>query len=1103
MKMKASGGINLKALFASAREQSSVSETSDGTLPLVRLCLAVRGWVEPTGLARELAGDGAAKAIAALASEVETAAATRAGQWFMNVEARRQAIAGAAGSDLVRALSVHTGSDGQDMILRAARLALDEKPVDLAALSDGALRALANVRDWVGDRWRQSFDREEINATLASKVLDRDLARMTSLPLVGVVHKQVLEKLRRFASEKNVAGLRAVYVHATGGGGKTTLLAFLQRALLAKPGVVAFARIDFDEPGIDAARMITLNLALFEQLASSLPQIRDHIGSFLPQLRGAASALRISDYASQLPLAGWSSHERGRGSLMGQRQVSESVSDQASILYGLLAPENLDGPLVLVLDTAELVMEGSVRAAVGIADWLEFLSAEVQARDIRLIVAGRDPPPEQSLSPSDAPNLLTRLTQIGVTFNPPEALPELNPAESAELLLNCGLSDPRLRQAAAEAVPGNPLLLRITADALQQGDSKLSNEVHEAHAKARVDHQSARTYLMRRVIAHVSDPLVRPYIISAMASPILTSAMLGAVIIPLVDSDGVNSAVKSQPTFSSTPVEEKADAGARRIGRRRLHRIYAGIERTTWLGRSSPDGRCFTFNRDLRRFVMTLVAAVPEDRALHERTHEALLAYHARRRDPLDWALAFFHRSVLGREATLPRGNKALTILRALVDQFPEDIADVVVSEIDALLLSRQRTSMQERALAEPSGDHDGPTEVMKWLEGAVTPTAFETVQVVSSDPRTGDRDWRFHLEGRLGKPGQGDQLVGDDRAAEALAMYRERPTREPGLPPTFVIQALADLGQWDGGDVDVQAIVTEVLHTLSPRNVNAGIERAYWLTRYALQRDPGKLLPAHVELLNKCVNYLKGPGLATFPPLLAVVEALSGERILPSRMITSVQGNEGEGRIYLARRQRMSRELAAGLFAVTQHDWLNRVLQTRALPNADALAGIQRQLNDLHGQPIAMVNQQFLRFRQAFDVQWNGDDMPAGVLLLRGMTAEFLRPLREMLAGVAAEKGVETLRPSIDRTIAAMTIRPAEMEPAVFHERLAANPRAWLSAFISYADRSRLLPIFCEDIAAIFGNTGDAGSNPARVARSFLAWDKALGGPSDWRLIR
>ena len=51
------------------------------------------------------------------------------------------------------------------------------------------------------------------------------------------------------------------------------------------------------------------------------------------------------------------------------------------------------------------------------------------------------------------------------------------------------------------------------------------------------------------------------------------------------------------------------------------------------------------------------------------------------------------------------------------------------------------------------------------------------------------------------------------------------------------------------------------------------------------------------------------------------------------------------------------------------------------------------------------------------------------------------------------------------------MTIRPAEMEPKIFYERLRANPRGWLSGFVNYVDRSRLLgmiePILAEGASA------------------------------------
>jgi hypothetical protein len=1083
MKMKASANVNLQAVFAAPREAAGPTTRHYGDdLPFARLCLAVRGWVTPTNLVRNLAGGRGGDMLAALAGEVETTAATRSGQWFMQVEPRRQAIATAFGDEVVRALAPHLGSDGQDVILSAFRLALDDKPVDLAALSDKALRALANVRDWLGDRWRLPFDKDEIGAALACKVLAADLERMTAQPLVGTAHRDALAILERFVLPGEDARLRAIYVQAAGGGGKTTLLAYLQRKLQERAGGAAIARIDFDEPGIDPSRMITLNLALFEQLASSLSHIRARVSDFLPQLRGAASALRLSDYAGWTPLAGWSSGQRGRRSLGGQRQVSESVSDQGSILFGLLSPDSLHGPLVLVLDTAELVMEGDSRAAAGIADWLDFLATEVQAYDIRLIIAGRDPPPREGGPQVGEMSLFARLERMGAGFDPPIFLPELVPSEAAELLANCGVGDEKLRHAAAGAVPGNPLLLRITADALRDGDARLVQDIHAVHGQAQVDPHSARIYLLRRVIAHVSDPLVRPYVIAAMASPILTSAMLGTVIIPLIDG------------------EEKGEDGiARRAaGRRKPRRVFAGIERTAWLGRASPDGKLFTFNRDLRRFVMTLVQAVDDDRKLHNRAHKALLTYHERRRDPLGRALTYYHKRALGGPAKLPRGDKSLKILRGLLDQFPEAVEEEVTAEIDALLLSRQFIVVRDRFGPVPPVIAVGRGGAVGGAKAEAISSQFEAI---SGNMRLDDRDWRFHLEGREGKPGQGDQLVGDDRAAEALIMYRERPTREPGVPPTFVIQAVADLGEWDCEDIDISAVVEDLSSKLSPRSVNANIDRIYWITRFALQRDTGKLGRMHIDLLQTVCNYLTGPGLATLPPLLAVAEAFCDERLMSPRMMGGIRGNEGEGRIYLVRRQQLNAELAIGQFAVTQRDWLARIRRTRAVASAEALSWVQRQIDDLHGQPIAMVNQQFMKLREGIEIDWEGRDLSAGTLLLRGMTAEFLRPLREGMAGVIAGGGMQRLRPILDRATMAMTVRPAELEPDTFHERLRANPRAWLSAFVSYADRSRLLPGLCADLADTLASSDVAGARVARVARSYLVWDEALGGGSDWRI--
>ena len=80
------------------------------------------------------------------------------------------------------------------------------------------------------------------------------------------------------------------------------------------------------------------------------------------------------------------------------------------------------------------------------------------------------------------------------------------------------------------------------------------------------------------------------------------------------------------------------------------------------------------------------------------------------------------------------------------------------------------------------------------------------------------------------------------------------------------------------------------------------------------------------------------------------------------------------------------------------------------------------------------------------------------------------------------------------------MTIRPAELEPDTFFKRLGENPRGWLTGFVGFADRARLLRGLCERIVAA-APAGEAGLRAVRVARAFIAWDVALcaGGSSEW----
>ena len=1030
---------SLRELFAAMDEPIELPpERRSTSADALRLQLAVRGWARP----RALIGEDTEAALATLAPEVETAAALQPGKWFLSVPARIQALAAADDPALLAACTAKPVDDADDPVNRAFRVALNPLSAPLPDLDQPTLRSLVNVNAWLGERWRQPYGPEQINAAIAAKSLSADLRQMTALPLVGAVHEQALIDLERFVGKPADNWLSYVYIHGAGGSGKTTLLAFLQRKLSESLDPAAIARIDFDEPAIDAGRLVTLNLALFEQLASALPQVGLTIAEVLPVLRRTASALRTAQYAGNLDWAQAASSPQQ--SLVQQKVAQESVADQSSILYNLLSPETLGGPLVIVLDTAELVLSDNDRAAAGIVAWLQFLRTEARASDIRLIVAGRDPPPDGS--GIGGRDLLARLGAIGARADATLALAELTPAESASLLKNCDVKDAGLREAAAQAIPGNPLLLRITADALKAGDA----DVIAAVEAAQIGESSARTYLARRIVAHVTDPAARPYAIAAMVTPILSKAMLERAIMPLVDGGAPEA--------------------------KRVERVFRSLGATAWFGRVALDGKSIALARDLRRFVHTLVEAVPDDFALHRRLHEALYVFHTGRRTAQDRALAIYHAAMLGWPRPAPSRGPTLDALRALFDYLPPELKDRI------------------RALEPPPVDYA--------LEAA--PFRGEIAGVEAPISSESDAEWVLYLEGNSTRPGQLQQLVDDDHAAEALKLYRERPTREPGRPPTYVIQALADLGCWDTGEIDLEALIEELFGEIVERNARQlqpdTVSRLYWTTRFALFVDPGQISPKLIELLKFANLKLRGPGLTMLPALVAMVEAITGQRLMDERLFTGIGGHEVEGRIHLARRTRLSGDLPVAQFAVPQRDWFARLERSNRLVPRSNLHWAQKSLDALHGRPLATVNQTFAEMRRSTFVEWNGEDMPGGILLLRGQTVELLRPLRETLADLHAGGEADAVERIVADTLAAMTILPAELEPETFFKRLGENPRGWLTGFVGFADRARLLRGLCERIVAA-APAGEAGLRAVRVARAFIAWDVALcaGGSSEW----
>jgi hypothetical protein len=1035
--------LDLSGFLDPLPASTHVVRESDPSVAKLRLRLAVRGWSAPLLLLRDQLDPAVTTDVLdALASEVETAVETRPGLWFLSVPARRQELASREHSELLAAVDALDQTDNDDPMRQAFALALDSDGPRLKDIPTPVIVALTSARDWLGDLWCLPYDATELASELALRVLDSNLKKMTKERMVGAKHRQALETLYDFAKRPEKAALSVSYVYGGGGSGKTTLLAFLHDRLRQEMPVV---RIDFDDPAIDARRRMTLTLALCEQLAGSVRGMDRRLRA----LREIA-ALQIGSGISRAGQR--DSNALDKRAQSRESYTSDSVSDEASILYAML--EDTRGPIAIIFDTAELVLARSDTHASELAGWLEFLHVEAKARDLRIVIAGRDP---QNAGEAGV-NLIARLAARGAAVQESIALPELTPDEAVELLRTCGLEDEAMIKQAAQAVPGNPLLLRITGDALKQGDAQMREAVRQAHRESQIDPESAKNYLLRRVVAHVSDPFARPYVLAATFSPYFSTEFLEEVVIPCADRQ----AGLLQQSAPAT------DGDARKTATNKAERVFRALAGTHWLARQTlaPDG-WVAFNPDSRAFALKLMAVTDDGMALERDLRQSAAIYHLTRTTPVDQALALYHRAVLGHRIALPQNR----------DRTRDLLADVL-QELPAYL--REWLTVEPQPL--PKAEAKPRSDVL-----------------LRANPKMNASQWARYLEGYGDKPGEGGKLVDADHARDALELYMDRPTRTAGDVPTFVLQALADLGDWDNEIANVDEIVRlGAQHWLTTKELaSSEIWRIYWLTRFALLKNDGQLERQHLDVLRRVSADRRGAKLTALTALVCVAEAVRGERFMGDLMRDYALKVEISPRVVLTAwmppiAKRVSLEV--GEVAVAQSDWWERVAELRLALTSKAdmerLRTARELLLKLKAAPMSQVNIVFSRLRERIRVQPLALDDKSRILLLRGATIEFHRPLREALLayygdGMAGGVARSIFGPTLER----MTIRPAEMESSAFYLRIESNPRAWCTAFVSYADRCRLLPGLCEQLAE-HGNP-----KAARIAKSFLTWDRALCG--------
>lgn len=1017
---------NLRQALSSIPSMAEVADLPAPPLPLaadLMTMMAVRGWCDPLDLLSDLAGATPDAALDSVAGDVETAPASHPGQWYLSASARQRVFATQPRQTIRQELErERLAADADDPVRLALRQEFGiESRRPFADLSDETLVAIGLVAGWLGEN--RPDDRVAILAERAARARARDVARLTSREMVGASHELAVGKLATLARAETPA-LIAIGLSGVGGAGKSTLLANLERELDRDSTSTPLVLLDFDDRRLDPFDPLGLDLAFLSRISARFPDV----ASAIADLRSTITTHRLNLRETRTAA---SAGPRRKGSRAERFEQMESLglesirtfesSDRASLHSDVL----LQQPgrpeihrLVLMLDTVEVVTARGMQAVIEVSDWVHSLHHLMGIERLLVIVSGRDRSAEGGV--------FSRLGEGEFTLEPPLDLPDLEVEEAATLLRNADVS-PAAAESAARALPGNPLLLSITAD-LMTSDESRALEMAEIHESGSIDPASASTYLSTRIVAHVADPIARPHVLGAIVLPFLTRLFVQRLLIPFA--------------------EKRARMPDRKVPRAEADRVLTALRMTSWLALPPVDPPLLRLRQDLREFTRQLMHADPETRQMAQDLHDAAIAFHTGRRSAEDRASLFYHKTVVGLSPESPRNLDAL--LRLL---------GPAARDLPA----------QDGAAAAETAAHEAASGSISLL-----------------------RD--------------GDALVRRNNAPEALALWRGHGA---GDLPTFFIQALADSGQWDTAEADLESLVSEAAEWPRQRRLSKEqLSRIYWITRLALLRDEGRLTRVHADVLeNVAASLAQGSGFSALPALVAVAEAglAAAGNFRPLAPETWLQGPRAgrQGRLLLVRF--LNGQMPGGFLPLWDHiivtdaRWADRVAD--ATGGAINLRTIQKRLDALNGVRFSEVNRTIrdLNERSAPRIEPSQFSKDAMQLLLRGTDVEFLRPFSRTLADWWTEEP-DMREPFVEivaeHVLNEMTIRPSEFDPRNFRNYLLSEPQTWMSALVGYADRCRLAPALCNAVHWAPG-WSDAAIRARRVAHSWRAWDIAILGES------
>lgn len=416
-------------------------------------------------------------------------------RWILRAPARRQALERLSTKDSIRAaIAAAPPAEQDDHFARMLRAILREQKSDAGTNStkeearQAALQFARCVPALPADAITEALEKTRMRIALRE--------REDAISIVLERKAKLFGRARaRRQIDEFVTGLddpRPLLVTGIGGVGKSTLLAAIIRRWTRQRDAPSVALLDFDRPALASGDPIEIVRELTRQLSIEWTNSK----AVDKSLRQQGSQVMRDERARMIAT-------REDGALVKRIEPEEQFSMLQSLTFAEFkkkVPEALrEAPIVLMMDTFEVVGRQGPTVTERILDLEQFLREQAGFSRLRTIVSGRGIPLDETLAER--------------RFGPRRRWVELKglePGPAAAFLAERDrkkrFSTPSVRMRAARALKGHPLaLIVLERYARPRSESKVAELLRDLESDSGFSAEFAQTFLYARILERITD----------------------------------------------------------------------------------------------------------------------------------------------------------------------------------------------------------------------------------------------------------------------------------------------------------------------------------------------------------------------------------------------------------------------------------------------------------------------------------------------------------------------------------------------------------------------------------------------------------------------